>query len=141
MELSVESDCILWGYRTVIPIKLREKILQILHQSHLGIVKTKSLARSYVWWPKLDFDIEQLIKGCESCHKVLPNPERSELISWEPTDSVWSRIHIDYASPIKGFYFLIIVDSFSKWVEVFKTTSTTSAVTIKHLRETFCRFG
>lgn len=141
MELSVESDCILWGYRTVIPTKLREKILQILHQSHLGIVKTKSLARSYVWWPKLDFDIEQLIKGCESCHKVLPNPERSELISWEPTDSVWSRIHIDYAGPIKGFYFLIIVDSFSKWVEVFKTTSTTSAVTIKHLRETFCRFG
>lgn len=47
MELSVESDCILWGYRTINPTKLREKVLLALHESHLGIVKTKSLARSY----------------------------------------------------------------------------------------------
>lgn len=40
-ELSVESGCLLWGYRSIIPIKLRRQILLDLHKSHLGIVKTK----------------------------------------------------------------------------------------------------
>ncbi|XP_017468657.1 PREDICTED: uncharacterized protein K02A2.6-like, partial [Rhagoletis zephyria] len=57
-ELSVDYDCILWGYRVVIPNKLRERVLKVLHRSHFGIVKTKALARSYVWWPKLDQCIE-----------------------------------------------------------------------------------
>lgn len=48
LELTVEYDCILWGYRTVIPQKLRPFVLNELHASHLGIVKTKALARSYV---------------------------------------------------------------------------------------------
>lgn len=47
-ELSVESECVMWGYRTVIPHKLREQVLFKLHLSHLGIVKTKALARSYI---------------------------------------------------------------------------------------------
>lgn len=63
-ELTVEYDWILWGYRTVIPQKLRKQILCELHLSHLGIVKTKTLARSYVYWPNIDVDIEQLIKYC-----------------------------------------------------------------------------
>jgi len=48
-ELTVERDCLLWGYRVVIPSKLRSIVLEQLHESHLGIVKFKSLARSYVW--------------------------------------------------------------------------------------------
>lgn len=53
-ELSVEQDCVLWGYRTIIPLKLRNNVLVELHRSHLGIVKTKALAPSYVWWPDLE---------------------------------------------------------------------------------------
>ncbi|XP_036347709.1 uncharacterized protein K02A2.6-like, partial [Rhagoletis pomonella] len=34
-ELTVESGCILWGYRTVIPSKLQGNVLQELHKSHL----------------------------------------------------------------------------------------------------------
>lgn len=63
-ELSVESGCIVWGYRTVIPSKLQTQVLADLHKSHLGIVKTKGLARSYIWWPSIDAHIEKLIKGC-----------------------------------------------------------------------------
>lgn len=80
LELTVESGCILWGYRTVIPTKLQSSVLQELHKSHLGIVKTKSLARSYVYWPNIDKDIEKLVKNCEPCQTSQANPDKSLLI-------------------------------------------------------------
>lgn len=52
-----ETACVIWGYRTVIPCKLRNSILLEMHESHLGIFKTKELARSYVWWPTLDMEM------------------------------------------------------------------------------------
>lgn len=140
-QLTVEYGCILWGYRTIIPDKLKEKVLNELHRSHLGIVKTKALARSYIWWPGLDKDIENLIKNCLPCQKLQSSPEKSSLIPWVPNDSVWSRIHIDFAGPIRNFYFLIVIDSFSKFVEVFKTKDMTTAFTVSRLRELFSRYG
>ncbi|XP_037826351.1 uncharacterized protein K02A2.6-like [Lucilia sericata] len=140
-ELSVEYDCILWGFRVVVPLKLRDKVLRQLHYSHFGIVKTKSLARSYVWWPEIDHDIEKYISNCIPCKMSQPSPEKSPLMPWRPTDSPWSRLHIDFAGPIKDFHFLLIIDSYSKWVEIFKTKSITSSFTISKLREVFGRFG
>lgn len=140
-ELSVELGCVLWGYRTIIPTKLRASMLKELHRSHLGIVKSKALARSYFWWPKLDSDIENLVKNCDSCQLTQPSPEKSSLIPWQPTESVWSRIHIDFAGPIKGNMLFILIDSHSKWVEVFNTKTTTSSYVVTKLREVFCRLG
>ncbi|XP_037931465.1 uncharacterized protein K02A2.6-like [Teleopsis dalmanni] len=97
IELTVDRGCLLWGYRIVIPQKLRQSVLHKLHESHLGVVKTKSIARSYVWWPNIDVDVENLIKTCIPCQELLASPEKSTLIPWTPTDTVWSRVHIDFA--------------------------------------------
>lgn len=140
-ELIVESGCILWGYRTVIPTKLQNLVLQDLHASHLGIVKTKSLARSYVYWPRLDKDIEDMIKKCEPCQSTQASPEKSASIPWAPTDSAWKRIHIDYAGPVRGFNFFILIDSYSKWPEVFKNKDMTTSFTIRKMREVISHFG
>lgn len=140
-ELHVEYDVLLWGHRVIVPEKLRYKLLQQLHISHLGIVKTKGLARSYIWWPGIDNEIEKLIKSCKFCQESLSSPERSSLIPWHPTESVWSRIHLDYAGPINGYYILVVIDSFSKFVEVFQTKTITSHFTEMRVRELFCRYG
>lgn len=75
-ELSVEYGCILWGYCAVIPQKLRARILENLHSSHLGIVKTKALARSYIWWTGMDKQIEELIRNCKFCQELQVSPEK-----------------------------------------------------------------
>ncbi|KRY04059.1 hypothetical protein T01_922, partial [Trichinella spiralis] len=35
-ELSVSYGCLLWGIRTVIPMKLRSRVLMKLHETHPG---------------------------------------------------------------------------------------------------------
>ena len=47
-ELTVHDGCVKWGMRVVIPGKLQKAILDELHSGHLGIVKMKRVARSYV---------------------------------------------------------------------------------------------
>ena len=66
-ELSVLDGCILWGSRVVIPSVVRKSLLQELHTTHLGMSKMKSLARSYIWWPGLDSQIEELCRACVEC--------------------------------------------------------------------------
>ncbi|KAL5493753.1 hypothetical protein EMCRGX_G014975 [Ephydatia muelleri] len=57
-----------------------------------------------------------------------------------PTEP-WQRIHIDYAGPFEGSSWLVVVDAFSKWIEIKPQRSTTTSGTVKALREIFCRFG
>ena len=54
LELSLQSGCILWGNRVVVPHQGRQQLLQELHKAHPGISRMKSLARLYILWPGLD---------------------------------------------------------------------------------------
>ena len=48
-ELAVEGNCLLWGARVIIPPDLQPKMSKLLHETHPGITRMKSLAQSYVW--------------------------------------------------------------------------------------------
>ena len=142
-ELSVDSGCLMWGSRVVIPAKMRECILEMLHSTHMGVSSMKSLARGYVWWPGLDMEIERVAKKCEACSLSQRLPNRSVPHPWVAPSGPWERIHIDYAGAFMGYMWLLIVDAYSKWLEVCRMSigATKSKDTIKALREVFCRNG
>ncbi|XP_049520472.1 uncharacterized protein K02A2.6-like [Dermacentor silvarum] len=63
-ELTVQQGCIMFGMRVIVPAKLRDLLLDELHEVHPGIVRSKQLARSYVWWPSIEADLEHRVKAC-----------------------------------------------------------------------------
>ncbi len=140
-ELAAEEGCVLWGQRVIIPESLRNKVLQELHEMHIGMSKMKALARSYLWWPGLDRDIEEMAKTCEKCQSNQRNPAKVPVHHWEQPEGPWKRVHLDFAGPFIGRMFLIVVDAFSKWIEVEVMSDITARSTISKLRGMFATFG
>ncbi|XP_039197757.1 uncharacterized protein K02A2.6-like, partial [Crotalus tigris] len=133
--------CLLWGSRVVIPTSMRTRVLGSLHEGHPGIVHMKALARSHLWWLGLDRDIEAKVHACHLCQCSRPEMPQAPVHRWEETQSLWSRVHIDYAGPFQGQFFLVLVDSHSKWLEAVPVSSTTTAKTIQVLRGIFAAHG
>ena len=140
-ELSVMDGCILWGARVIVPKPGREQVLQELHETHPGIAKMKSLARSYVWWPNIGADLEAKVRTCGDCQQSQPQPALAPLHPWEWPQRQWCRLHLDYAGPFLGRIFIVLVDAHSKWLDVVPVSAATSTITIEKLRVIFATHG
>lgn len=139
-SISVDLGCLLYKFRVIIPPKLRVKVLNELHEGHLGMNKMKNIARNYVYWPSIDRDIEVTCRECSACRQVRDAPARATLHPWEFPQHPWQRLHADFAD-CAGKRFLVVIDAHSKWIEVVFMTSTTANATINALRSIFARFG
>ena len=140
-ELSTDADCVLWGGRVVIPHALRTQVKTELHEGHFGCVRMKQLARRFVWWPGMDAELEALARDCAACAVKRTEPRHAVRHPWEPAAGPWQRVHVDFAGPIFGSSYLVVVDSYSKWLEVVAMKSTTAGRTIAVLRDIFARLG
>jgi hypothetical protein len=140
-ELTVEGECLMLGSRVIIPKSLQGDILKELHSTHAGMSQMKRLSRSYVWWPGLDRQIEDLVKGCIHCQSNRDSPAAVPLNPWSWPAKPWQRIHIDFAGPFLGKMFFLVVDAHSKWPEVFEMAQTTATHTIAVLRQLFAQYN
>ncbi|KAL3098815.1 hypothetical protein niasHT_024569 [Heterodera trifolii] len=131
----------MYGERVVIPKIFQAKILRLFHKGHPGMKRMKQLARQSIFWPKLDNEIEDYVQNCEPCQLAAKAPIKTDLHSWPKPTGPWQRIHIDFAGPFFGKIFLIVVDSFSKYPEVFEMANSTASATIEKLRYLFTRHG
>lgn len=125
----------------MVPQKLRAKLLKELHRDHSGMSRMKAVARSYLWWPGLDKEIEELVRGCQSCQAVKNAPPGANLQPWAWPPQPWKRVRLDFAGPVEGSMFLLEVDAHSKWPEIHEMSSTTVAKTIEVLRNIFASYG
>ncbi|KYM79615.1 Cytohesin-1, partial [Atta colombica] len=72
-----------------------------IHGAHLRMIKMKAIARQYFWWPKIDNDIENYVRNCETRRVVARNPKKSPLIKFQETEIPFDRVHIDFSRPFK----------------------------------------
>lgn len=140
-ELSLQDGCIFWGSRVVVPAPGHSQIVEELHETHPGVSRMKSLARSYIWWPSMDLDLENRVKGCKQCGVNQKSPPPAPLHPWEWPDRPWSRLHLDFAGPFMGQMFMVMVDAHSKWIECHIMGNITAPSTIEKLRQVFAVHG
>ncbi|XP_064488360.1 uncharacterized protein K02A2.6-like [Ornithodoros turicata] len=101
----------------------------------------KGLARTYVWWPDLDNDIERVTLTGSTCQQTRNNPPQAPVHAWEYATKPWSRLHVDFADSFKGKSFLLVVHSFSKWLEVRIVHSTSESIAVRELWRLFAMHG
>ena len=133
------DGCLLWGERVIVPEKMRQDVLHMLHQGHLRVSRTQALAPLYVWYPGITSDVKSTVMDCavgQETRNALPLPKSS----W-PEAKVWGRLHIDFAGPFFDKYICVLVDAATGWVEASICNGPTTDAAIALARRTFSRFG
>lgn len=82
----------------------------------------------------MDGDITEWVANCTPCQESRPAPSRAPTREWEKPKGPLSRIQIDFPGPVQGH---IIIDAYSKWLEVTRMTTTRAKMVIKALRRVF----
>ena len=86
--------------RIVIPASLRRHVLELAHEKHQGIVKTKTLLREKAWWPGMDSDVEKFIKECYPCQVISQQPIKYESLHMtEIPTKCWQTVAMDLEGP------------------------------------------
>lgn len=139
------------SWKVVLPKHRRLQALRENHDSpdsgHQGTDRTYyNLSRVY-FWPRMHQEVAKYVKSCPKCqaHKPDQRPPTG-LMAPREYHGPWHTVAADIMGPFprstKGFkYLLVLVDIYTKWVELFPLRSATGAIIARHLRETVYRWG
>ena len=141
------SDCL------VVPTALRPRVLYYSHDSkgsggHLGQKKTLDRLKQSFYWYGMSRDSDVYVKRCKTCkvNKKGNRTPRSALGTYQAGYPM-ERVHLDILGPINprsksgSAYILVMVDQFTKWVELAALPAQNAEITadafLKHFIVTF----
>jgi len=112
--------------------------LQVLHNyhdemGHLGIEKMfNNIIKSY-WFPEMRQKIKDYVSNCLKCISFSPNEGKKEgyLHCISKGQLPFEMFHIDHYGPIDKSklvkrYLLVVIDSFTKFVKIYSTKTTST---------------
>ena len=122
--LSIKSGLITCGNRIIIPREMRPEMLHYIHEGHQGKERCLLRARNTVFWPKMIYNVQQLIEKCI----IYQEYGKSQPIIGTTKDLPpfpWHTLATDMFY-WKRMDFLIVADVFSKYIIVRKLQNSTS---------------
>nr|XP_022912180.1 uncharacterized protein K02A2.6-like [Onthophagus taurus] len=135
-ELHLVENLLFYKERVVVPTRLRNDILNVLHEDHCFIVKMKSKSKSSVYWPGLNSDIEHYVRKCHICGRYRPANIKEPLINHKIPNKPFVKLAADICSYGAKDY-LVIIDYFSKWLEILPIHSKTATELIDKFKVVF----
>ena len=143
-ELSTDdSGLILRSDKIVIPDKLRSRVVAMAHEGHQGIVKTKQLVRSTMWFPGIDKQVEQAVAYCNPCQAATDTKQREPLKPSTLPSQPWMKVNTDLFGPIDGRqeYILVVQDTYSRYPAVELVHSTSYKAVLPAFDKILSEFG
>lgn len=138
-EISIVNGLLMRNSRIIIPAKLRADVLAQIHTGHQGLNKCRERARQSVWWPGLSKEIKNLVESCQTCRQNYTQKDEP-LISSPFPELPWQKVGMDLFEFKKSTY-LLVVDYYSRYIEIAKLKQLTAAEVILHSKSIFARQG
>jgi len=111
LDLVFEDSLLFFKNRLVVPTRLRQQMLGMVHGSHQGIVKSKSLAKQSVYWPGMNSEIEQYVNKCSVCAKYSPSQKKVPMYLHDVPELPYEMVSCDILD-FKGKPYLVVIDNF-----------------------------
>ena len=147
-ELTICDEIIMRYDRIIVPRELTGVIVNLAHESHQGITRTKQRLRELYWWPLMDKQVMAVVNSCLKCQNNDKSIKQktAPLIPVPYPEKPWSKLAIDIVGPFERAssecrYAITLIDYYSKWPEVGFTSSVTTVKVITFLKTVFSREG
>jgi hypothetical protein len=131
----------------------KKEIVKQIHSdpvwgSHGAVKGTTDKVKLHVpgGWKGLEKDVEQVVRKCEECLENKPNLKKAKL-SPIIADKPFSIVGIEFVGPFTASeehehrYCLIVVDYFTKWVELRPMSQVSAAIIVRKLKKLLMRFN
>ena len=139
-EIAFIDGLLFKGNRLIVPKALRNKTLQVLHRSHMGIIKTQERARTSFYWPGLNIAIKSICQSCETCLQYAAKQDKQEIGLVPDCSESWEALATDIFE-FQGKFFLIVSCRFSSYMVVREMAGHTAEETIDKLSSIFAELG
>ena len=139
-QLSVADGLLTFQNRLVVPRGQRSEILARLHEAHQGFRKCYDNAERCVWWPGLRGELKTLCETCEKCLAARPAHRSEPLRPTVLPNRPWEKIGADLCVHNNKNY-LVLIDYFSRWLEIKHMPTITSRTVINKCRQVFATHG
>ena len=139
-HISEYDGLLFYGERLIVPSVKRSELLDMLHSSHQGITKTQQRARSTLFWPGMNVQIDDKVSSCAVCRKHDNAQKHAPLMPSEIPEYPWQIIGSDIFQ-VHDTHYLLNVDYYSKWVNVSRLSDLSSRSVIQEFEKQFAEFG
>ena len=141
-ELAIIEGIICRTDKVLVPEALQSTMVDIAHEAHQGLTKTKQYLRSRMWFPRMDSMVEERLRLCTSCQAVTETNQRDPINTTEMPARPWSTLCTDLFGPLPtGEYLLLVQDLHSRFPEVAITHSTSAAAVIPAMDRILASYG
>ena len=136
----------------VVPTSMREEVLRLCHDvasaAHQGQGRTKERIKQSFFWYKMATDVKQYVAGCHVCNKNKASNRKNKFpLVQNHAGLPLEKVHVDFIGPLPesargNRHILVLIDQFTKWIEVVPLPDQTASVTARAVVDNFfSRFG
>lgn len=138
------------GPRIVLPASLAEQVILGYHEGpthgHFGVSRTSQKVLEKFHCPKMKDEVSKVLQGCLPCQQRKARAVKHVQLASRPSRRPWATVAADFCGPYSSTgplrFVLVIVDHFTKWVELIPTrTQEAQEVAQAFYERIICRHG
>lgn len=140
-DIHIVDNLVFFKNRLIVPTELRQDMIKLLHdEGHFGVTKTRARAKDSLYWGSINEDILKYVKKCKICERYKVSKTKEPMICHPIPNRPFAKIAADICEFGNDNYW-VIVDYYSKWLEILKIRNKTAEELIKKFKNCFSTHG